>query len=220
MTALLNRLLGRLPLGWLQLISNKFRFVAAAAGVGFACILVFVQLGMMGSFSEATRVTYRGFNADVMISSSDANDLSDGSNIARRGMFQALAVPGVSQACPLFIGMTQWLQADGSKIEFRTIGIDPGQQAFIASAIGEVAPLMLANNVFLDRHARGLKPDVLPTSRWTTPWCSKPMANNYLWLAPFTLAVDFQETGSCSSPTRHSYDFSLNVSPVHPIIFC
>lgn len=161
MTHFLTRLLGRLPLGWLQLVSSRLRFAAAAAGVAFACILVFVQLGMMGAFSEATRISYDGFDADIMISASDANDLSDGSNVARRRMFQALAVPGVTEACSLFVGMTPWQLDDGSKIEFKTIGIDPTRQTFIGPLIGDVHPLKLANSAFLDRNARGLNPDLL-----------------------------------------------------------
>lgn len=161
MTKLLTRFLKRLPLGWLQLVSNKFRFAAAAAGVGFACILVFVQLGMMGSFSEATRISYGAFNADIMISASDANTLTDGSNVARRRMFQALSVPGVREACPLFVGKTQWQLPDGSKIEFKTIGIDPARIAFIGPAIGDTDSLKLSNYALLDRNARGLDPDLL-----------------------------------------------------------
>lgn len=169
MTRLLTRLLGRLPLGWLQLVSNKYRFAAAAAGVGFACILVFVQLGMMGAFSEATRISYRIFDADILISASDANTLTDGSSVARRRMFQALAVSGVREACPLFVGKTQWQQADGSKTELKTIGIDPARQSFIGPAIGNVDALQLANNVLLDRRARGLEPDRLSKVNFDNP---------------------------------------------------
>jgi putative ABC transport system permease protein len=105
-----------MPIGWLQLVSNKLRFAAAATGVAFACILVFVQLGMMGSFSEAVRISYRALKADIMISASDANGLTDGSNVARRRLFQALAVQGVKEAVPIFIGKTAWLRDDGKSI--------------------------------------------------------------------------------------------------------
>lgn len=161
MTRLLARWLGRLPLGWLQLISNKWRFAAAAAGVGFACILVFVQLGMMGAFSEATRVSYSGLSADIMLSASDANGLFDGSNVARRRMFQALSVSGVSAACPVFVGKTQWQNENETKLEFTTIGIDPNRQSFIGPAIGDVDVLKLPNSALLDQRARGLEPNQL-----------------------------------------------------------
>ena len=161
MTKLLMRLLGRLPLGWLQLVSNKLRFAAAGAGVGFACILVFVQLGMMGAFSEATRISYTVFDADILISSSDANTLSDGANVARSRMYQAMAVPGVRSACPLYVGMTPWRLDDGTKIEFKTLGINPSRRSFFSPKIGDVDLLKIANNVFLDRFARGIEPGLL-----------------------------------------------------------
>ncbi|QEG22476.1 ABC transporter permease DevC [Mariniblastus fucicola] len=169
MTRILSRLLGRLPLGWLQLVSNRLRFAAAAAGVAFAGILVFVQLGMMGAFSEAIRVTYSGFEADVMISASDATGIMDGSNVASRRMYQALGVPGVTEACPLFVGMTKWQNDNGTNIEFNTIGIDPARQSFIGTAIGNVNSLKLANNVLLDRRARGMESGQLSQATLDSP---------------------------------------------------
>ena len=47
MSRLLQALLGRLPIGWLQLTHSRARFAAALAGVAFANVLVFVQLGIM-----------------------------------------------------------------------------------------------------------------------------------------------------------------------------
>jgi putative ABC transport system permease protein len=57
-TALLQRLLGRLPIGWLQLTHNRMRFAAALVGVAFANVLVFVQLGIMNSMGTATLRPY------------------------------------------------------------------------------------------------------------------------------------------------------------------
>lgn len=161
MTWFLRLLLGRMPIGWLQLVSNKLRFAAAATGVAFACILVFVQLGMMGSFSEAVRISYRALKADIMISASDANGLTDGSNVARRRLFQALAVRGVKEAIPIFIGKTAWLRDDGSRLELTAIGLDPTLESFVGPALQNIDVLRLANHVLLDRRTRGLNPERL-----------------------------------------------------------
>ena len=59
MTALLSRLLGRLPIGWLQLTHNRGRLAAALAGVAFANILVFMQLGFLGALIESIRLPYK-----------------------------------------------------------------------------------------------------------------------------------------------------------------
>jgi putative ABC transport system permease protein len=50
---LLTRILGRLPIGYLQLVRNPVCLLAALAGVAFANVLVFVQLGLAGSLNEA-----------------------------------------------------------------------------------------------------------------------------------------------------------------------
>jgi putative ABC transport system permease protein len=160
-TRILLWLLGRMPIGWLQLASNKLRFVSAGTGVAFACILVFVQLGMMGAFRKSTGIPYQALKADIMISASDANGLTDGSNVARRRMFQAIAVPGTKEAMPVFIGKAIWLQEDGTKIELTVIGLDPTRQSFIGPAVNDAETLKLSNNALLDRRSRGLKPQQL-----------------------------------------------------------
>ena len=52
MSRLLALLFGRLPLGWLQLTHRKGRFAGAIAGVGFADLLVFFQLGFVGGLDN------------------------------------------------------------------------------------------------------------------------------------------------------------------------
>lgn len=196
MTKLLMRFLGRLPLGWLQLVSNKFRFAAAAAGVGFACILVFVQLGMMGAFTEATRISYEAFNADIMISASDANTLTDGSSVSRRRMFQALAVPGVREACSLFVGKVNWKQQDGSEIQFKVIGVDPSRENFIGANIGDVDSLKLANNILLDRHARGLDPVALSSVTADNPLLLEAAGHQLAVVGTMSSGGGFNDDGS------------------------
>ena len=77
MTDALSRLLGRLPIGWLQLIHNRTRLAAALAGVMFANILIFMQLGFLGALVESIAMPYRSMNADILISASDANTFAE-----------------------------------------------------------------------------------------------------------------------------------------------
>ncbi len=95
------RLLGRLPIGWLQLTHNRTRFAAALAGVAFANILIFMQLGFLGAVLKSIALPYEGLQADLIVSASDANTLNDGSPLPRQRMFEALAVEGVASAAPL-----------------------------------------------------------------------------------------------------------------------
>lgn len=156
MTRFLHRLLGRLPIGWLQLTHNPARFAAALAGVAFANVLVLVQLGIMNSMGTATLRPYSFFAADVMISASDANSLTDGGNVARQWLLQAMADPDVADGMGLFIANAPWDRADAD-ITLTTFGVDPAKRPFLAPEIGDdLALLEVRDAALIDRLARGI----------------------------------------------------------------
>ncbi len=169
MSRLLQALFGRLPIGWLQLTHKPGRFIAAIAGVAFANVLVFVQLGIMNSMAAATLRPYAFFDADVMISAGDANALAEGGNVARQWMLQAFADPDVVAGMGLFVGTTPWDRGDRD-ISFITFGVDPAQPGFVAPAIAaDIAFLQVKGAAILDRRARGLPRDQAAAIRPQTP---------------------------------------------------
>jgi putative ABC transport system permease protein len=168
-TPVLRRLLGRLPIGWLQLTHNPMRFAAALVGVAFANVLVFVQLGIMNSMGTATLHPYNFFAADVMISAPDANALTDGGNVARQWMLQALADPDVTEGMGLFIGNVPWDRRE-SDISLTTFGIDPSKPDFVAPEIAGDLPLLeVQGAALIDRLARGLSRDEAAAIRPQSP---------------------------------------------------
>jgi putative ABC transport system permease protein len=169
MSGLLQWLFGRLPIGWLQLTHKRGRFFAALAGVAFANVLVFVQLGIMNSMATATLRPYEFFSADIMISAADANALAEGGNVARQWMLQAFADPDVSAGMGLFVGNAPWNRGDGD-ITFTTFGVDPGQPGFLAPDIAaETALLPVHDIAIIDRLARGLPNEEAAAIRPQTP---------------------------------------------------
>ncbi len=159
MSRLLQRLLGRLPIGWLQLVHNRTRFAAALAGVSFAVILVFVQLGVLGALNASVVTPYRQFDADAMISAADASTLTEGSNVPRQWMHQALSVPGVAAAAPLFVGSLDWSREDGTTTALQLLAVDPARADFVAAPLrAELALLMNADWGLVDDKTRGVAP--------------------------------------------------------------
>lgn len=162
MTALLTTLFGRLPIGWLQLVHNRARFLAAIAGVAFANVLVFMQLGFLGALQETTRLPYRLLDADILISAADANTLSDGSNLPRQRMLQALATPGVESAAPLYYGKVDWDLADGDTINLHVLGIDLRNPLFEQWVLaGERDRLKVLDTALIDTRTRNLDPGLI-----------------------------------------------------------
>ncbi|MAU50859.1 MAG: ABC transporter permease [Roseovarius sp.] len=169
MSRLLQRLFGRLPIGWLQLTHKRGRFLAALAGVAFANVLVFVQLGIMNSMSTATLRPYEFFRADIMISAKDANAMSEGANVARQWMLQALAHPDVTAGMGLLVGDVPWDRGERD-ITFTTFGIDPAQPVFLSPEIAaKSALLQVKDAALIDRLARGLPREEAAAIRPQTP---------------------------------------------------
>lgn len=169
MSYLLQRLFGRLPIGWLQLTHSRTRFAAALAGVAFANVLVFVQLGIMNSMGAATLRPYDFFQADIMISASDASTLTDGGNVARQWLLQAMGDPDVSDGMGLFIANVPWDRGE-KDISLTTFGVDPVKTGFLSRDItGDLNLLRVQNAAILDRLARGLAKEEAASIRPQTP---------------------------------------------------
>lgn len=171
MTRLLTRLFGRLPIGWLQLIHNKTRLAAAVAGVAFANLLVFVQLGILGAMNGSIVASYDLFEADIMLSAADFNTLTDGSNIARSRMFEALGVPGVDSGVPLYIANMEWVRGEGDVAMLQTFAMDVAASGFVQPAIGrQFVSLQLEDTMLIDRFTRGMPESALEGISPSTPY--------------------------------------------------
>jgi len=163
MTALLTQLLGRLPIGWLQLTHNRTRFAAALAGVAFANILIFMQLGFLGALIESIKMPYRMMDGQILVQASDANTLQDGSPLPRQRMYQALATPGVADIVPIYFGRIDWKQPDGTVRTLDVFGVDPNAEVFRSAALAAARDeLKLADFALIDRKTRNVPRDLIP----------------------------------------------------------
>ena len=92
----------RTPLGWLQLKKSKSRLIVAVAGIGFADLLMFAQLGIQAALFDSNTAINRGMDADIIISSAQYRDLNLANTLPRRRLYQMKDVPGVQSAEPLY----------------------------------------------------------------------------------------------------------------------
>jgi putative ABC transport system permease protein len=105
-----SRILGRTPLGWLQLVHHPLRFAMAVAGVAFAVILVFMQLGFMNMLFDTTVMFHKQLKADIVLVNPAARNLLDIRTFPRRRLIQALGVEGVADGEALYVGQVSWVK--------------------------------------------------------------------------------------------------------------
>ncbi len=197
MTWLLERLLGRLPIGWLQLAHRKGRFVAAIAGVAFANLLVFFQLGFLGALGGSVVLPYGVMQADILISGSDARTLSDGSSIARLRMLEALSVPGVAAVTPLYVGSMPLNKVSQTDLLLTAFGVEPSAMSqFWAPDIAAGAErLEVAGAVLLDKGTRFLSPALVEQIEGGQPVTFEVSGRTLALAGTFTVGAGFEADG-------------------------
>jgi putative ABC transport system permease protein len=99
-----------LPLAWLQLTRQKTRLLVTIAGVSFAVISMFVQLGFRDALYEDSITIHKTLKGDLVLISSKANYLfaTIGKSFSRQRLYTALSVDGVASAGPLYFSGGEW----------------------------------------------------------------------------------------------------------------
>jgi putative ABC transport system permease protein len=121
------------PLAWLQLTYEKSRLMVAIAGITFAVILMFMQIGFQDALFRSAIRLQSGLNGDVVLISPQSTNLVGMRNFSRRRLFQTLAIDGVEGVNPLYIGLAAWKIKESTAGQTRNIlvlGADPDGNIF------------------------------------------------------------------------------------------
>lgn len=147
----------RTPLGWLQLKHDKFKLLTALSGIAFADILIFMQLGFMNALYSANTQYPRKINGDVILTSSQATNFNKPYTFPRRRLYQAMDVPGVASAEPVYVSSLSWRNPQTKeKTSMSVIAFDPAKPAFdLPEVNSQLDKLKLPNTVLFDRASRG-----------------------------------------------------------------
>jgi putative ABC transport system permease protein len=157
MMKFLQKLQRRTPLGWLQLKHDRGRLMVALAGIAFADILMFMQLGFQNALYDSNTRVDQAMLADVIISSPKALNLQNLSTFSRRRLLQAMDIPGVQTASGLYINSLTWRNPQTRlSATVQVLGFDPDLPAFNLPAVNQqLDKIKLPDVVLFDRGARG-----------------------------------------------------------------
>jgi putative ABC transport system permease protein len=98
----------RVSVAWLNLVHERTRLWVAIAGVAFAVLLMFMNLGFLGALITTTTNFYKDFNADIFLSSPNTLEISSTTVFPLERLSQAEGVPGVARAMPLYSNYLIW----------------------------------------------------------------------------------------------------------------
>ena len=143
-------------LAWLQLTRQRGRFFVAIAGIAFACILIFMQLGFSESlFIGATRPHYL-LNADIVIANPKLQTLLTPKGFPRERLYQASGYKGVDSISAIQLAILQWRNPITHQIRaILLFGIDPLKQSLcIANADSQLKSLTRFRSILFDQKSR------------------------------------------------------------------
>lgn len=150
-------MLDRTPLGWLQLKKNKGRLFVAVAGIGFADLLMFAQMGIQAALFDSNTLLNRGVDADIVIRSAQYRDLSLANTLPRRRLYQIQALPQVQSAEALYVSRVVWKNPQTRrKTELTLVGQSLDRPAFNFADVNQNLDKLKQPDAFLfDRLTRG-----------------------------------------------------------------
>jgi putative ABC transport system permease protein len=136
----------RVPLAWLNLVHEKSRLVVALAGVAFAVLLVFMNLGFLGALAKSASMFYQYMDADVFLVSPQTLEVSTTKAFPRERLYQAKGLEGVDRVMPLYLGYLQWRNPEtrNSRAVFM-FAINPDDPVFLLPGFRDPATLAVLN---------------------------------------------------------------------------
>ena len=153
----------RTPLGWLQLKHDKMKMLTALAGIAFADILMFMQLGFKDALFTTNTQYPRLVNGDIVLLSTQATNFNELYTFPRRRLYQAMDVSGVESAEPVYIGSLNWRNPQTKeKTSMMVIGYDPEISAFNLPEVNrQLDKVKIPDTVLFDRASRGQYEEVI-----------------------------------------------------------
>ncbi|GET35917.1 ABC transporter permease DevC [Microseira wollei] len=130
--------MAKIPLAWLQLTKEKVRLLVALAGIGFADILMFMQLGFRDALFESAITFHKNVRGDIFLISSQSTALIAMKSFSQRRLYQAKAFEGVESITPVYLGFGIWKNPENRKTrQLMVIAFNPAAQFFNLPGIAE-----------------------------------------------------------------------------------
>ncbi|MDP5123694.1 MAG: ABC transporter permease DevC [Cyanobium sp. MAG_04] len=155
----------RIPLAWLLLTRQPVRLAVALAGIAFAGILMFMQLGFRDGLFDASVTIHRLFDTDLVLISPRSSSSVSMAGFPRRRLVQAMADPDVEGVTPVHWNLLLWRNPDTKATRsILTLGFEPADPLFTDPSLAPKAKLLQdRGRVLFDELAR---PEFGPVAEW------------------------------------------------------
>ena len=155
----------RIPLSWLLLTRQPVRLLVALAGISFAGILMFMQLGFRDGLFDASVTVHRLFDADIVLISPRSASSVRMAGFPRRRLVQSLADPEVEGVTPVHWGLMLWRNPETRRNRaILALGFNPDDPFFNDPSLdAKTGVLKQKGRILFDQLSR---PEFGPIADW------------------------------------------------------
>ena len=189
-----RRSVGFVPLAWRNLLANKPRLLRSSGGIGFAVLLMLVQLGFERAFFNASLEVIRLLDGDIFLQRASKYRFATRDPFAARDLETARAVAGVANAWPLYAAWHElfWRNpTDGKDFLVRVFAFDPDHPILpLPELDANLKELSDLDTAIVDRGARrflGMDPQ---------PSAAELSGSKVKIIGSFALGPDFENDGT------------------------
>ncbi|NJL20718.1 MAG: FtsX-like permease family protein [Leptolyngbyaceae cyanobacterium SM1_3_5] len=123
-------------LSWLQLRKERSRLLVAIAGISFADLLMFLQMGFRGALFSSAVEFHDSLNGEIVMLSSRSRSLISLDRFTERRLYEIAGVTGVESVSPIYLNSLQWRNPDNKEIwDIYAIGINPEHSVMNLSGV-------------------------------------------------------------------------------------
>lgn len=154
-----------IPLASLMLVRQPVRLAVALAGISFAGILMFMQLGFRDGLFDASVTVHRLFDADIVLISPRSTSSVSMAGFPRRRLVQTMALPEVEGITPVHWNLLLWRnpKTRGTR-SILALGFEPGDPLFVDPTLAPKAQVLTQKGrVLFDEKSR---PEFGPVAEW------------------------------------------------------
>ena len=154
-----------IPLASLMLIRQPVRLAVALAGISFAGILMFMQLGFRDGLFDASVTVHRLFDTDIVLISPRSTSSVSMAGFPKRRLVQAMALPEVEGITPVNWNLLLWRNPEtrGTR-SILALGFEPGDPLLTDPTLAPKAKeLTQKGRVLFDERSR---PEFGPVAEW------------------------------------------------------
>lgn len=146
----------KIPLSWLQLTRDKSRLAIALAGIAFADILMFTQIGFRDALYYSNVRLHSSLNGDIVLINQQSNALLAMEQFSQRRLYKALELQAVESVHPIYLDYTTWRNPiTGRPRSILIFGMNPESNLFDLPGVqSNLEQLKQPDVVLFDRSSR------------------------------------------------------------------